>query len=88
MPLDVVDVTSDNAAATEAARLLERYERTIFDYPNEWPIRMAVVLVNGVPILSPEGHFRGMCFIVRDVTAMVGHSVLPMVFFGVFVKSR
>lgn len=49
VPLDVVDVAGDNAAAAEAARLLERYERTIFDYPNEWPVRMGVVLADGVP---------------------------------------
>jgi hypothetical protein len=46
--LAVVDVAPADADA-EAARVLERYERTIFDYPREWPVRMAVVLADGVP---------------------------------------
>lgn len=83
VPLEVVDVTSDNAAVTEAARLLERYERTTFDYPNEWPIRMAVVLVNGVPahIVAAYSHVAtdvyGLDALVAELLAAEAGSELP-----------
>ncbi|HEX4703467.1 MAG TPA: hypothetical protein VH352_15170, partial [Pseudonocardiaceae bacterium] len=48
VPLEVVDVASADLAEVEAARVLERFAYNVFDYPREWPVRMAVVLVNGV----------------------------------------
>jgi hypothetical protein len=83
VPLDVVDVTSDNAAVTEAARLLERYERTIFDYPNEWPVRMGVVLVHGVPahVVAAYSHVAtdvfGLDALVAELLAAEAGSDLP-----------
>jgi hypothetical protein len=78
MPLDVV--TGD---ATDAARLLERYERTIFDYPNEWPVRMGVVLTDGVPahIVAAYSHVAtdvyGLDALVAELLGAEGGSELP-----------
>jgi hypothetical protein len=83
VPLDVVDVTSDNAAAAEAARLLEHYERTIFDYPHEWPVRMGVVLAGGVPahIVAAYSHVAtdvyGLDALVAELLAAEAGSDLP-----------
>ncbi|HEX4722763.1 MAG TPA: condensation domain-containing protein [Pseudonocardiaceae bacterium] len=74
-PLQVVDVTSEDAVQAEAALLLEHYERTIFDYPNEWPVRMAVVLRDGVPaqVVAAYSHIasdvHGLDALVADVIA-------------------
>jgi len=84
-PLHVVDVTSDEAAAAEAARLLESYERTVFDYPNEWPVRMAVVLRDGVPahVVAAYSHIgsdvHGLDALVADVIAVERGSQLPAI---------
>jgi hypothetical protein len=76
--LDVVD-----GDATVAARLLERYERTIFDYPNEWPVRMGVVLTDGVPahIVAAYSHVAtdvyGLDALVAELLAAEAGSELP-----------
>ncbi len=75
VPLEVVRVTGDDAAAAAAARLLERFEYTNFDYPREWPVRMAVVLDNGVPahVVAAYSHVAsdvyGLDALVADVLA-------------------
>jgi hypothetical protein len=76
VPLEIVDVDGD--AAAEAARVLERYERTVFDHPNEWPVRMAVVRANGVPahVVASYSHVatdvHGLDALVADVLTMDG----------------
>jgi hypothetical protein len=76
--LDVVD-----GDATVATRLLERYERTIFDYPNEWPVRMGVVLTDGVPahIVAAYSHVAtdvyGLDALVAELLAAEAGSELP-----------
>lgn len=46
--LEVVEADREDPAEV-AARLDDRYHDTVFDYAGEWPVRMAVVLANGVP---------------------------------------
>jgi hypothetical protein len=78
VPLDVV-----NGDAADAARLLERYERTIFDYPNEWPVRMGVVLTDGVPahVVAAYSHVAtdvyGLDAMVAELLAAEAGSELP-----------
>ncbi|HEY3609031.1 MAG TPA: condensation domain-containing protein [Pseudonocardiaceae bacterium] len=45
IPLEIVDTDGDPAATAEAVR--RRYKGKPFDYPNEWPLRMALVRRNG-----------------------------------------
>jgi hypothetical protein len=47
--LEVVDVPGDGDPDAVAGELAERWERTTFDYVDEWPIRMAAVRQHGVP---------------------------------------
>lgn len=74
VPLDVVDVSAGEAVA-EAARLLERFERAVFDYPREWPVRMALVRADGVPahVVAAYNHVAtdvyGVDALVADVAA-------------------
>jgi hypothetical protein len=78
VPLDVLE-----GDAADAARLLERYERTIFDYPREWPIRMGVVLTDGVPahIVAAYSHIAtdvyGLDALVTETLAAEAGSDLP-----------
>jgi Condensation domain len=62
VPLEIFDVDAAKAA-DEAADVLERYELTIFDYPNEWPVRMAVVCADGVPAHMVVSY----CHVATDV---------------------
>jgi hypothetical protein len=48
IPLALVDAGDDDPAAVAAA-VYERFEREDFDYESEWPVRMAVILRDGVP---------------------------------------
>jgi hypothetical protein len=50
IPLEIVDSGTagpDPARAAEAVR--RRYQEAEFDYPNEWPVRWAVITHQGVP---------------------------------------
>lgn len=48
IPLQIIDAGADDPAAV-AATVGERFEREDFDYESEWPVRMAVILRDGVP---------------------------------------
>ncbi|HEY0804596.1 MAG TPA: hypothetical protein VGD84_06010 [Pseudonocardiaceae bacterium] len=88
VPLEVVDVASDEAADAAVA-LLARYECTVFDYPREWPVRMAVVLAGGVAahVVVAYSHVAtdvyGLDALVADVAAgdddVIGASPLEQV---------
>jgi hypothetical protein len=75
VPLEVVHTTGDQPAAAEAARLLERFAYTNFDYPREWPVRMGVVLDNGVTahVVAAYSHVAtdvyGLDALIADVIA-------------------
>jgi hypothetical protein len=44
LPLEVVDADGTDAELADLAeQIRDGYERTVYDYANEWPIRMAVV---------------------------------------------
>lgn len=45
LPLEIVD--ADDDPATTAERIRRRYKETPFDYPTEWPVRMALVRRHG-----------------------------------------
>jgi hypothetical protein len=47
VPLEIVDAGGADDPAELAERIRDRYERTVFDYVSEWPIRMAVVRRDG-----------------------------------------
>jgi Condensation domain len=47
--LEIVDA-DDAEPAEVAAALHQRYQEKHFDYPNEWPVRMALVRHRGVPV--------------------------------------
>jgi Condensation domain len=78
VPLDIVA-----GDASDAAELLQRYERTIFDYPNEWPVRMGVVLTDGVPahVVAAYSHVAtdvyGLDALVAELLAAGAGSDLP-----------
>jgi len=75
VPLEVVHVDGDEPAAAEAARLLHRFTHTNFDYPREWPVRMAVVLGNGTAAHVVAGYshvasdMHGLDALVADALA-------------------
>lgn len=49
-PLSIVDVADDADPAAEAENVRQEYVRKIFDYVDEWPVRMAVIRHRGQPI--------------------------------------
>ena len=75
VPLEVVHATGAASADAAAARLLERFTYTNFDYPREWPVRMAVVLDDGTAAHVVAGYchvatdIQGIDALVADVLA-------------------
>ncbi len=60
--IEVVDVDAGEDPAEVAGAIRERYTRTIFDYANEWPIRIALVRRDGA--LSHA--VRAFCHLASD----------------------
>ena len=50
VPLHVVDIGDGDDLAVAAEELRSSYERTWFDYENEFPVRMGVIRQSGVPV--------------------------------------
>lgn len=48
LPLQIADIDDDDDVAAATEELWSRYERTWFDYENEFPVRMGVVRQSGV----------------------------------------
>lgn len=48
-PLHIVDAPDDADPARVAEDLRQEYVQKIFDYANEWPVRMAVIRQHGTP---------------------------------------
>jgi hypothetical protein len=48
-PLHIVDAADDADPAQEAENVRQEYVQAIFDYANEWPVRMAVIRHRGEP---------------------------------------
>lgn len=82
VPLEVVDA-DDADPAEVATAILDRYQRTDFDYAHEWPIRIAMIrrhgelthAVAGYLHLAIDGH--GVDILVADLANM-RHDGLPV----------
>jgi hypothetical protein len=89
--LEIVDAdAADGGAAADPAEVAEqirrRYQDTVFDYPNEWPVRMAVVGRAGVPSHVVVGYCHlaldafGLDALIADLATMdpgTGRSAAP-----------
>lgn len=60
--IEVVDVDTREDPAEVAAEIRQRYTRTVFDYADEWPVRVALVRRSGV--LSHA--VRAFCHLAAD----------------------
>lgn len=75
VPLEIVRVAGDEAAAAEAARWQRHYSDANFDHPREWPVRMAVVLDDDVAthVVAAYSHvasdMHGLDALIADVIA-------------------
>ncbi|MEN3357273.1 MAG: hypothetical protein V7637_1255, partial [Mycobacteriales bacterium] len=76
--LELVDVPAGQDPAAVAERVRDGYHRVQFEYANEWPVRMAVVRVDGAPVylvalychLALDGF--GLDALLADVAALDG----------------
>ncbi|MEN3361610.1 MAG: hypothetical protein V7637_5592 [Mycobacteriales bacterium] len=74
--LELVDVPAGQDPAAVAERVRDGYHRVQFEYANEWPVRMAVVRVDGAPVylvalychLALDGF--GLDALLADVAAL------------------
>ncbi|HVQ90889.1 MAG TPA: condensation domain-containing protein [Mycobacteriales bacterium] len=76
--LELVDVPAGADPAAVAERVRDRFHGVQFEYANEWPVRMAVIRVDGAPVylvamychLALDG--SGLDALVADVAGMEG----------------
>jgi Condensation domain len=87
VPLELVDADGDTDPAAVAEQVRAGYENTVFDYANEWPIRMALVRRAGALTHVVAGYCHlaldafGMLALVADLATMdrnTGGSAVPV----------